>query len=75
MRIKASDLKELSLSELLLKEKELREELFHLKRKNALKQLADIKSVKKTRKYLARLLTIINEKKKKKGEEDEEKQR
>lgn len=73
MRIKSSDLKELSMSELLLREKELREELFHLRRKNALKQLADFKSIKKTRENLARVLTIINDKKKK-GEEDEGKE-
>jgi len=72
MKLKASDLRELSLAELLLKEKELREELFHLRRKNALKQLADIRSIRNTRKNIARLLTIINEKKKK-GEKDEAK--
>lgn len=67
--MKRENFKELSYEELLLKRKELAEELFNLRRKNALKQLDDIKSIKKTRKAIARVLTLINQKKKQKTEE------
>ncbi|OGF61670.1 MAG: 50S ribosomal protein L29 [Candidatus Fischerbacteria bacterium RBG_13_37_8] len=72
--MKASMLKELSLNELFIKEKDLREELFHLRRKNALKQLDDVEKINKTRKDIARVLTVINEKKRQ-GVTDEDEKR
>ncbi len=62
--MKKENFKELSLEELILKRKELAEELFNLRKKNALKQLDNIKSINKTRKNIARILTLINQKKK-----------
>lgn len=62
--MKKENFKELSLEELILKKKELAEELFNLRKKNALKQLDNIKSINKTRKNIARVLTLINQKKK-----------
>jgi len=62
--MKKENFKELSLEELILKRKELAEELFNLRKKNALKQLDNIKSIKRTRKNIARVLTLINQKKK-----------
>jgi len=61
----SSTFKDLTLDELRLKEKELREELFHLRRKNALKQLDNVRNIRTTRKDIARVLTFLKAKKSK----------
>jgi large subunit ribosomal protein L29 len=68
--MKATSFKDLTINELILKEKELRQELFHLRRKNALKQLDDVRKIRHARKDIARVLTFLKQKKTK-GETNE----
>lgn len=63
--MKANTVRDLTLNELMLKEKTLREELFHLRRKNALKQLDDVRKIRKTRKDIAMIMTVLQEKRSK----------
>ncbi len=60
--MKASELRELSLEELLEKERELGEELFNLRFQNATNQLENTSRIPLTRKEIARVKTIIREK-------------
>ncbi len=59
--MKAGELRNLSKEELIEKEKQLRRELFNLKFQKESGQLGDISLIKKTKKDLARVLTILRE--------------
>lgn len=60
--MKTSEIKELSLNELNDKAKELKENLFRLKFKLATGDLEDNSQVRKARKDIARVKTILNQK-------------
>ena len=60
--MKAKELKDLSPEELLAKEKEFREEEFKLRFKHATGQLEKTDRLRKLRKDIARVKTIIREK-------------
>ncbi|MBW2092299.1 MAG: 50S ribosomal protein L29 [Deltaproteobacteria bacterium] len=60
--MKASELRDLSLEELLEKERELQEELFNFRFQNATNQLENTSRIPLTRKEIARVKTIIREK-------------
>jgi large subunit ribosomal protein L29 len=59
--MKASELHEMTQEELLQRLKELREELFNLKFQHATAQLENNAQLKKTRKDIARVLTVLRE--------------
>ncbi|MBW1709285.1 MAG: 50S ribosomal protein L29 [Deltaproteobacteria bacterium] len=69
--MKASEIRDLSLEELVEKERELREELFNFNFQNATNQLENTARIPQTRKEIARIRTIIREKgvKNRSGEE------
>ena len=60
--MKASEFRDLSIEELSVKEKELAESLFNLKFQHATGQLDNTGQLKKTRKDIARVKTILVEK-------------
>ena len=60
--MKASEYRDLSVEELAVKEKELSEALFNLKFQHATGQLDNTAQLKKTRKDIARVKTILGEK-------------
>jgi LSU ribosomal protein L29P len=60
--MKAKELRKLSLKDLLKKEEELRKELIDLRFKKRIEGLKDKMAIRKTRRDLARVLTIIREK-------------
>ena len=60
--MKASEYRDLSVEELAVKEKELSEALFNLKFQHATGQLDNTAQLKKTRKDVARVKTILVEK-------------
>lgn len=60
--MKASELRKLSLQDLLKKEEELRRELLRLRFKKKIEGLPNPMLIRKTRRDLARVLTIIREK-------------
>ncbi len=60
--MKARELRELSLDELLEKEKDLRQELFNLRFQHATHQLENTMRIRTVRRDIARLKTIYNEK-------------
>ena len=60
--MKASEYRDLSIEELAVKEKELSEALFNLKFQHATGQLDNTAQLKKTRKDIARVKTILGEK-------------
>ena len=60
--MKASEVRDLSIDELSVKEKELAESLFNLKFQHATGQLDNTAQLKKTRKDIARVKTILVEK-------------
>jgi large subunit ribosomal protein L29 len=64
MKMKAKELREIDHQELVEKESSLRQEIFNLRFQKATGQLANTASIGKTRKELARIKTILNEKKK-----------
>ena len=66
--MKAKDLLLLNEGELLVKEKELREELFNLRFQHATGQLENVMRVPQVKRDIARLRTILKEKSLKKGE-------
>jgi len=66
--MKASEYRDLSIDELAVKEKELSEALFNLKFQHATGQLDNTAQLKKTRKDIARVKTILAEKRE--AEED-----
>ena len=60
--MRASEYRDLSVEELAVKEKELSEALFNLKFQHATGQLDNTAQLKKTRKDIARVKTILVEK-------------
>ncbi|ADU65096.1 50S ribosomal protein L29 [Desulfurispirillum indicum] len=56
------ELRQLSVEDLHSKEQDLRQEIFHLKYQLAMNQLEDTASVKKKRKEIARIKTVLREK-------------
>ncbi len=61
--MKAKELRKLSLEDLLKKEEELRRQILTLRFKKQIEGLKDKMAIRKARKDLARVLTIIREKK------------
>jgi large subunit ribosomal protein L29 len=64
MKMKAKELREIEHQELIEKESSMRLDIFNLRFQKATGQLANTASIGKTRKELARVKTILNEKKK-----------
>ncbi len=60
--MKAKELRKLSLEDLLKKEEELRREILNLRFKKQIEGLKDKMAIRKARRDLARVLTIIREK-------------
>jgi large subunit ribosomal protein L29 len=60
--MKAKELRKLSLEDLLKKEEELRREILRLRFKKQIEGLKDKMAIRKARRDLARVLTIIREK-------------
>jgi large subunit ribosomal protein L29 len=60
--MKAKELRKLSLQDLLKKEEELRIEILNLRFKKQIEGLKDKMAIRKARRDLARVLTIIREK-------------
>jgi large subunit ribosomal protein L29 len=60
--MKAKELRKLSLEDLLKKEEELRRQILSLRFKKQIEGLKDKMAIRKARKDLARVLTIIREK-------------
>ena len=65
--MKAKELRQLSEGELLVKEKELSEELFNLRFQHATGQLENVMRVPQVKRDIARVKTIIKEKAPDKG--------
>jgi len=65
--MKAKELRQLSEGELLLKEKELGEELFNLRFQHATGQLDNVMRIPQVKRDIARLKTILKEKAPDKG--------
>ncbi len=63
--MKAAELREKSLKELIEEEKRLREEIFKLNMRKGLEQIDNPHKIRSLRKDLARVLTVKNEKLKK----------
>ena len=59
--MKAQELRDLNIDELLVKEKELAQELFNLRFQKATGQLSNTAAVGKTKKDLAKVKTVIKE--------------
>jgi len=62
--VKASELRELPLIELEAKKNDLKEEFLRLRCGHVSRQLADVIMIKKTRRNIARINTVLNEKQK-----------
>jgi len=60
--LKAGELRELSAQELIQREKELAMELFNLRFQMATGQLSNHAAIRKTKKDIARIKTVLNEK-------------
>ncbi len=60
--MKASELRELPVNELEAKMNDLKEEYLRLRCGHVSRQLADVIMIKKTRKNIARINTVLNEK-------------
>jgi large subunit ribosomal protein L29 len=65
--VKAAELRELSIQELLERERDSRKELFNLRFQMATGQLSNHTAVKKAKRDIARIKTVLNEKYIKKG--------
>ena len=61
---KASAMRDMSVDEIHTRVAELREELFNLRFRNAMKQLDNPLKIRESRREMARLLTILSEKQK-----------
>jgi large subunit ribosomal protein L29 len=61
-RIKASAVREMTPDEIKTRVAELREELFNLRFRNSMKQLDNPLKIRESRREMARLLTVLNEK-------------
>ena len=62
--MKAPELRELPVNELEAKKNDLKEEYLRLRCGHVSRQLADVIMIKKTRRNIARIKTVLNEKKK-----------
>ncbi len=60
--MKASELREMTVDELLQREKELRKELFNLRFQKATGEIQNPNRIKQVKREIARILTIITEK-------------
>ncbi len=60
--MKAAELRDLSIQELLERERDSRKELFNLRFQMATGQLSNHTALKKTKKDVARIKTVLNEK-------------
>ena len=67
--MKASELRSLPVNELEAKRNELKEEYLRLRCGHVSRQLADVIMIKKTRRNIARINTVLNEKKEQLSEE------
>ena len=67
--MKASELRTLPVNELEAKRNELKEEYLRLRCGHVSRQLADVIMIKKTRRNIARINSVLNEKKEKPSEE------
>ena len=65
--MKASAVRELSVDELRTKERELTDELFHLRLRRATAQLPNPMKVRTTRRELARVKTVLQERQREEG--------
>jgi large subunit ribosomal protein L29 len=65
--MKVKDVRHLSEGELLVKERELNEELFNLRFQHATGQLENVMRVPQVKRDIARVKTILNEKTRDKG--------
>ncbi|MBW1641252.1 MAG: 50S ribosomal protein L29 [Deltaproteobacteria bacterium] len=59
--MKANDIRGLSKDEMMLKVNEMKEELFNLRFQNTVGQLENQQKMKKTKRDIARIKTIMNE--------------
>ncbi len=60
--VKPNALREMSADEIRARVQELREELFNLRFRNAMKQLDNPLKIRESRREMARLLTVLREK-------------
>jgi len=60
--VKAQSMRDMGVDELQTRVGELREELFNLRFRNSLKQLDNPLKIRASRREMARLLTVLNEK-------------
>jgi len=60
--LKANAIRDMGVDELQTRLAELREELFNLRFRNGLKQLDNPLKIRESRREMARLLTVLNEK-------------
>ena len=60
--VKPTTIREMSVDEIQTRVAELREELFNLRFRNAMKQLDNPLKIRESRREMARLLTVLHEK-------------
>ena len=60
--LKANAMRDMSVDEMQVRVAELREELFNLRFRNSLKQLDNPLKIRESRREMARLLTVLNDK-------------
>ena len=60
--LRANSMRDMNVDELQTRVAELREELFNLRFRNSLKQLDNPLKIRQSRREMARLLTVLNEK-------------
>ncbi len=60
--LRANSMRDMGVDELQTRVAELREELFNLRFRNSLKQLDNPLKIRESRREMARLLTVLNEK-------------
>ena len=65
--VKASAMREMTVDEIRERVTELRAELFNLRFRNSMKQLDNPIKIRESRREMARLLTVLNEKEKAKA--------
>ncbi len=65
--VKASAMREMTVDEMRERVTELRAELFNLRFRNSMKQLDNPIKIRESRREMARLLTVLNEKEKAKA--------
>ena len=63
--IKASSVREMTADDIRARLAELREELFNLRFRNSMKQLDNPLRIRESRREMARLVTVLNEKERK----------